>query len=207
MSNLWQRRFILVGDSIQAYVVDDTVTNPALASNLTAVRLSSVYNAATIQNISSPGATLAGPTGLSNYPDDVIHQIGAFGINGVIITLGANDLRNPVITTQDYLQAYANYLVALRNQGYTGPVVMLSPLKMYDQTIFPLGKTPEAFRDAVMNLAAFFGGPAQNLFFIDGLTCPLTASAFADGLHLNNAGHVQFGDWLYNKVKALNLWP
>ncbi len=201
--NLWQPRWLLIGDSIQAWVVDDTVSNPANPSNLTAVRIASQYNAATIQNLSCPGAQMAGANGLGNYPDDVQHQIGPFGINGIIITLGTNDLSDPNITVAQFQAKYAAYVAALRTMT-TAPIVLVSPLNRFDTTTFPLGKTMAQMRAAV---EAVKQGAGAGVYHINPSDWEHgTNQWLADGLHLNNGGHWLFSTYLYNKIHALGLW-
>lgn len=209
MAFLWQKHWILVGDSIQAWVVDDPETNPSNPNNLTAVRIASVYNAATIQNLSVPSGKMAGAghTGVGNYPDDVTNRFGVnsatgVSISGIMITLGTNDLTTDLPLTE-FKAVYQAYIAAIRAKT-SAPIVLVSPINRYDRTTFPLGKTMAQIRAAVAQVAAAAGA---------GVTC-IDGGGFApppgtwhyDGLHLNNGGHYLFAEWIYNEMHARGFW-
>lgn len=203
MAVLWQQRWVLVGDSIQAWVLDDYSTNPPKPGNLTATRIASAYQAATMQNLSCPGATLSGVQGLGKHSDDVKRATGFFGINGFMCTLGTNDLVNADITQEQFFLDYLQYVTEIR-EFTTAPIVLVSPINRFDGVTPPGGKTLAGFAAAVQQVVSSL--PGRQVYFIDGRNAPLNASHFGDGLHLNNAGHVVFGDWLYSQVHALGLW-
>ncbi|BDR26268.1 hypothetical protein RVBP17_3110 [Pseudomonas phage sp. 30-3] len=209
---MWQQRWALVGDSIQAWVLENS--NSGIiprADKLTASMIPFKVNAS-IQNVSVPGMRLAKGTDPSD-PFDItslskLH--GFFGLNGVVCTLGTNDYGSPYVTTVDYFYALTDFLNAAIS--LTIPVVIVSPIWRQDKD------TSVLKYDGTTNVLADFQNTAQwvtslvsannsNVYFIDGKQAPVqNATYFGDGLHLNAAGHAKFCTWLVNEMKSKNLW-
>lgn len=207
---LWQGRWALIGDSIQAWVLDDYDSTPPLPKNLTAVRIPANLNGPTIQNLSCPGATLGGPRGLGRHADDVGRMTGFFGINGVIITLGTNDIGTQDTTLAQFENDYKRYIADLKQAitdaggAASTPIVCVSPINRFDSYTPANGKTFAAITTAIQNAANAF--PNQGVYFLNGQNAAIAQSDTADNLHLNNVGHVKFSNWLYTQVHNLGLW-
>ena len=202
---LWQPRWIMVGDSIQAWVVDDYNSTPPLAKNLTASRVPQLTNT-TIQNASCPGAALTtNPAGLA---DAVINQVGYFGVNGVLLMLGTNDWIAQTVNTSDYFMAICAFVDKFKAKNI--PVVVVSPLwrtDAYAQKPQRGGATCDltSYVNTAAWVVSLYGSPLVH--YVDGFNSPCRdASYFADGVHLNNKGHIAFGDYLIAQMKAKGFW-
>lgn len=211
---MWQPRWALVGDSIQAWVLEaGGLSTVGKGKDLTASRIPQLVNTS-IQNLSLPGMRLAKGVGTDEYVFDpaFLKKIsGGFGINGVICTLGTNDYGSPDVTTVDMFHAVA----ALGDYVKTNlnvPLVFVSPIWRQDQnnlvakyngTSSPLAD----FQNTIQWVASLFP-PESNVHFIDGKTCPVWDASYfgGDGLHLNAKGHLAFSNWLVDQMKAKGFW-
>lgn len=209
---MWQPRWALVGDSIQAWVLEaGGLATSGQASLLTASRIPFQTNVS-IQNLSTPGIRLAAGA----YPDanvfdqTMINKIsGGFGMNGVICTLGTNDYSNAGVTTVDYF--YALNALMDRTKALGIPLVIVSPIWRADKDV-PVAKsngTSSPLAD-FQNVAAWVVSlrpAADKVYLIDGSQAPVQAAGyFGDGLHLNGLGHTTFSNWLVAQMKAKGLW-
>ena len=210
---MWQPRWALVGDSIQAWVFEaGGASTSGQASLLTASRIPFQTNVS-IQNLSVPGMRLAQGSVADGreFDQSLINKIsGGFGMNGVICTLGTNDYINPNVSTIDYFNA----LAALMNvtKALDIPLVIVAPIWRSDKDT-PIAKyngttaTLTDFRN-VAQWAVSLRPAADKVYFVDGLAAPVQGLSYfgGDGLHLNGVGHTAFSNWLVNQIKALGLW-
>lgn len=210
---MWQPRWVLAGDSIQAWVLEaGGVATQGQASLLTASRIPFQTNVS-IQNLSTPGYRLAqGSNTADTYVFDqtMINKIsGGFGMNGVICTFGTNDYSNPGVTTVDYFWALNALMDRCKALGI--PCVIVSPIWRADKDV-PVMKSNgiAATLADFQNVAAWtvsLRPAADKAYFIDGSQAPVQSAAyFGDGLHLNGLGHQVFSNWLVAQMKAKGLW-
>lgn len=194
-------RWAILGDSIQAQVY---APGSALGdqSKLTAALLPQKLNIA-INNLSSPGARMTdgGQIGFGAASNlNAITMVRGYApMKGIIITLGTNDWTNPGTSAQSLLDEYRKTIQHCKALGMA--VVVVSPLNRADG-----GNGIQHFDGGNYTLANFQYWIEQVSYeqvakVIHGGTAPLTADHFADGLHLNAAGHEVFADWLIFKMR------
>lgn len=209
---MWQPRWALIGDSIQAWVVEAGSTVYGRAKDLTATKVPQQVNAS-IQNISMPGMRLAKGQGTSDYvfdPAFLKKLAGPFGLNGVICTLGTNDYSDANVTTVDYFYAIGALAEAVK--ALNVPLVLVSPIWRADQAnlVHKYDGSNQGlvdFQNTVQWISGQFDA-SYKVTFIDGKTAPVQNASFfgGDGLHLNAVGHDAFCTWLVNQMKAKGLW-
>lgn len=199
-----QERWVLLGDSIQAQVFEPSGIVPQ-AKLLTANRITQNLNVQ-IQNISSPGMSMAvNGTGWDAYSNRTALRLidGFFGAKGIVITLGTNDWGTPSINTSMFFEQYKATVQYAKSLGLQ--VVCVSPIWRADQDQYKASGSDSyqlwVYRWVVQEACTQGGG-----IYVDGSTAPLLPEHFADGLHLNGAGHGVFSSWLTSKMKALGFW-
>lgn len=199
-----QERWILLGDSIQAKVFG-TQSTPSRAKDLTAHIIPQLVNVH-IQNISAGGMTMANSGNNLNAETNLgaIRMIdGAGGAQGIIITLGQNDWNNANITPAMFYESYKNLGTFAKSRGLE--VICISPIWSFDQMTFKWSGGQQYqlwnYRVEVQNACAAFGGR-----FIGGTTAPLLPEHFADGVHMNAAGHAVFAPWLVQQMQSMGFW-
>lgn len=199
-----QERWILLGDSLQSQV-HEVPGVTAQSRHLTANRIPQEINIS-IQNISTPGLTMANNGTLWNAHDnrEFLHMLdGYFGAKGIIITLGTNDWSTPGITTGMFYDQYSAVVSKAKSLGMV--VVCVTPIWRADKDQYmPSGSS--SYQLWVYQWIAATACQNQGEPVIDGSTAPLAPSHFTDGLHLNGAGHAVFSSWLIQQMQAIGYW-
>lgn len=199
-----QERCFILGDSINAFVVEQAGVIPA-AKNLAANLIVQKRNVQ-LYNLSSPAMTMApNGTGMDAYTNknSIKMLTGYFGAKCIVITLGTNDWTNPEITTSSFFDSYkavVSYAVA---QGLR--VVCVTPIWRSNQDDYqPSGDSSYqlwVYRWIAESACSQGGGEV-----IDGASAPLLPAHYADGLHLNSQGHAVLATWLIDRMNNLGLW-
>lgn len=223
--------WILLGDSIQSWVIDN---GPATA--LTASRIPALANVG-VMNMSRPGARVthlqktapdawsssrdgwvvgANCTSTAQCPYDTrfstylyrnlfSYYSSLWNAKGVIITLGRNDWGND--TNQLFLD-YSEIVQRAKSNGLD--VVCVGPIWSSDETAT---NNMLNVRVVIMWACNNNGGT-----FVDGYNAvPHDAALYysthnaqgqlqIDGVHLNAAGHVAFSNWLVTTMHNLGKW-
>jgi lysophospholipase L1-like esterase len=204
-------RCILLGDSIQSLVIEQTGQPDALAKELTAILIPSLTDVS-IQNISSPGLCMADPAGSPGIGANSLRQAIPL-ISGtvlhatrVIVTLGVNDWYSPSTTGAAFTTAYQSYVAYCKSLGLS--VVCVAPIFNFAEgnyiTHTDGGMWLQNIREWIASIATLQGCP-----FLNGADCAITCDATcyaSDGIHLNTKGHSLFAPWLVAEMKALGLW-
>lgn len=199
-------RWIILGDSIQAHVY---TVGTALGdqSHLTAAQLPQKLNIA-INNLSSPGARMTDggqlDFGAASNKNAITMVRGYAPMTGIIVTLGTNDWTNPGTSAQSLLDSYRGMIQHCKNLGMS--FVGVSPINRadgdngiyhFDGQTYTLSQF-QYWIEAVCQ--------EQCVPMIQGGTAPLLPEHYADGLHLNEAGHDVFCDWLIAEMNNLGYW-
>lgn len=212
VSPLQPERWILVGDSIQANIFEQTIEPQArnLIANQIPLRANVI-----IHNVSAPGMrmtarklpefTLPGASGRLSTLEQIS---GAYGAAGVVITLGSNDWAQPDVEKAQLIEAYRVYVAHARKLGLE--VVCVGPIwrSDWDHAVrhpdgdYVLADFSAAIRDACVSAEGSY---------IDGLEAPLANLRYYGDVnppivHLNTKGHAVFADWLVAEMRKIGYW-
>lgn len=196
-------RWILVGDSIQTNIYEAPGPHAVPATELMAVNLAR-NTGATINNLSWGGSRLTdgGWTGFGWASNTATIQrvVGPNAPKGILVTVGLNDWGEPSVSGIGFITAMRSFIQACKGMGLT--VVFLSPIWNVDKDLV------KAKADGSWNLAQW-GSFVANVCYeegakhISGLSAPLNATHFADGVHLNVAGHIALEAYVRQQMNAL----
>lgn len=198
-------RWILVGDSIQTNIYEAPGPHAVPATELMAVNLAK-NTGATINNLSWGGARLAdGGWAGFGWASNVatIQRVAGPNIpKGVLVTLGLNDWGEPSVSGIGFITAMRSFIRACKGMGLA--VVFLSPIWNVAKDI------PKPKADGSYTLAQWSSFVANVCFeegakHISGLSAPLDATHFADGVHLNVAGHIALEPYVRPQMNALGF--
>lgn len=159
-----------------------------------------------IHKISTPGLTMAKNGSPWNAYDNrnVLRLIdGYFGAKGVVITLGTNDWETPGITTTAFHDQYKAVIEEAKANGLE--VVCVTPIWRADKDQYkPSGSASYQLwiYQWIVSTVCLNNGAKV----IDGAAAPLLPQHFADGVHLNGAGHSVFAPWLIQQMQNLGYW-
>lgn len=196
-------RWILVGDSIQTNIYEAPGPHAVPALELMAVNLAR-NTGATINNLSWGGARMADGGwpgfGWASNVATVERVSSPNKAKGVLVTLGLNDWNEPTVSGIGFITGMRTFIQACKVMGLE--VVFLSPIWNASKD------TPKAKADGSWDLAQWAAFVANVCFeegakHISGLSAPLDASHFADGIHLNVAGHIALEAYVRPKMNAL----
>lgn len=221
-----QQRWILAGDSIMAGVFENEEFGlpGGDAAQLTST-IVALETGVSIQNVSSPGATMSliPPwqfPGVSNQRSAVAFIDGLFGATGIIITVGVNDAGQPAITPTNFYNDYFNFVTYARSLALK--VVCVIPLNEPNQPT-----NVNASRRYYFQLLAYFActnagvpvaqvyNPAADGIFPDPANAAkrrLFASSIQgtqlvlDNIHLSSDGHALFAEKLIDFMVARGFW-
>jgi lysophospholipase L1-like esterase len=196
-------RWIMLTDSIQTEVMD---TGPATA--LTAMQLPGLVDIVP-QLIGAPGLRMTdGGTpgfGAASNKNSIGMASGYSHAAGILIMLGTNDWSNPGTTGAEFSTDYEQVVSYAQSLGLV--VVCVSPLWRADESA-PIVHADSTywlanFRTTIQAVAGQAGAK-----FIDGTLAPCTSqpALYADGIHLNQAGHMAFAPWLVTQMQSLGFW-
>lgn len=195
-------RWIWLGDSIHAAVYEAPGPVRAPGANLTVVNLAK-NTGAVIHNLSWGGARAADGNDpnmgwVSNF-NTIMRVSGPSPATGLVITLGTNDWASPAVSGAEFVASYRGLVRAAVVKGLK--VVGVTPLWRAD------GAAGVTKADGVWNIVEW-GSFVANICsqegakFIRGYQAPLVPTHFADGLHLNEAGHLALEPYLRQEMQA-----
>lgn len=196
-----QQRCLILGDSIQSLVYGPAGSAPD-QSALTASRLPMLANVA-IGNLSAPGQRMASSgyagMGLISNLNVISYSVGGAIPNCIIITLGTNDWVSNG-GGMEFINAYRQVVQYSKSMGAN--VICVPPLWRINEDDYTAHSDGNyklsSYRDWVINVC--FGEGAK---VFDASNIGLVPSDFADGLHMNESGHIKFSNAL---LYSLRMW-
>lgn len=198
-----QQRCLIAGDSIQSMVYGPAGSTPD-QSALTASRLPILTNVA-IANLSAPGQRMASSgyagMGLISNLNVLFYSVGGANPNCLIIALGTNDWTS----TGGGLEFITAYRQTVQYGKVLGMrVVCVPPLWRDNEADYRAHSDGNfnlaSYRDWVINVCF---GEGANVF--DASNIGLTPTDFADGLHLNESGHIKFSNALLSSLRGWGI--
>jgi lysophospholipase L1-like esterase len=202
-------RWIFLTDSIQTEVLSLATAPEGLAGDLTAMQLPGLVNIVP-QLIGAPGLRMTdGGTpgfGACSNKNAIGMASGYMAATGLVIMLGTNDWANPGTLGLEFINDYRATVDYAKGLGLK--VVCVCPLWRADEasTVAHADGSSyslQQFRDWIGQITL-----QEGVSWIDGTNAPCTSqpTQYADGIHLNQAGHLLFAPWLVSEMRALGFW-
>lgn len=186
-------RYVVISDSIFTQAYGNTRPSK-MAFNLVNSKIDAIVHV-----IGSPGATVApqgGHLGAVDMLDAIEFISGRGGMHGVFIQVSTND-HGLSVPLETYKSSLRMLVSGIQSKGLG--VMCIKPIWKFNQDVSnAVGLKLSHYQQAMTDVCAEYGAAT--------LTFNATSADFVEGVHLNEAGHSKFAEWLINVGVYLGAW-